>query len=167
MGDVPFWLQLAAVVLAPLLGLAGVLYGAWWSARAEERRWLRQERRLTYGAYLRAVNELSRDFALHVTRAAAARDRARFNDALTAFNAAFIEWERAQGALTIIASPKVNEAAGPVLGAFAMTEDLVVPYADQGAPMPDFDAEKWARCSAALIAAIDGFTVAARSDLGV
>jgi hypothetical protein len=79
----------------------------------------------------------------------------------------FIEWERAQSSLAIVASPEVAHATGPVIDAFGMMEDRLAPYSgDPEAPMHDFDEEKWARCSAALTAAIDGFTVAARTDLG-
>jgi hypothetical protein len=167
--EVPFWLQIAAVVLSPLGAVAGVLFGARWSARAEERRWLRTERRAMYATYLNSANELARDFALRLREAAEARDRDRFLIEMADFEPRLIDLQRAQSGLTLIASRKVGRATNSVLDALGNTRKLLAAYVDvaPGGPMPDFDKKRWSSCSAALTKAMYSFTDAARLDLGV
>jgi hypothetical protein len=60
--EIPFWLQVAAVITAPLLAFAGVAYGAAWGSRSEHRRWLRTERLKSYTEFIGEAEELTTQF---------------------------------------------------------------------------------------------------------
>ena len=53
---VPFWLQIVTIVLAPVLALAGVAFGAGLSRSGEEMQWLRNSRLQAYNSFLLACN---------------------------------------------------------------------------------------------------------------
>jgi len=53
---VPFWLQIVTIVLAPVLALAGVGFGARLTRSGEEMQWLRNSRLQAYNSFLLACN---------------------------------------------------------------------------------------------------------------
>lgn len=57
--QVPFWLQLGAVLLAPILGLAGVGIGAYAKEKSDRRISIRAERREVYVRFVQAATAFS------------------------------------------------------------------------------------------------------------
>lgn len=56
MTSLPFWLQVASVAAAPILGLTGALYGAYRSDRAKRQEWFRERRLTAYTDVLDAMD---------------------------------------------------------------------------------------------------------------
>lgn len=78
--QVPFWLQVLTVSLAPIIGLTGVAVGAWLTDRSHRTAALRQDRRATYLRFARALNDF--DGLISTTGASVLRTIATVNVAI-------------------------------------------------------------------------------------
>jgi hypothetical protein len=123
-GGVPFWLQVASVVLAPVLGLAGVGAGAALTSKGEHRRWVREERLRVYAdfvsactGYLQAAQQV--DWGI-VSGSSADQEQGR-DQAIAGIK----NVEARREAVLLIGSAQVRDAARQVVEAAYGVHELV------------------------------------------
>lgn len=135
----PFWLQIASVALAPVLGLAGVLAGAALTSSGEHQRWVREERLRVYSdfvsactTYLQAAQQVDWGIA-----ARSADDQAQGREQAIA---GIKSVEARREAVLLIGSGPVRDAARQAVEAAYGVHELVRDFLRQDmSRKPDWD----------------------------
>lgn len=171
---IPFWIQLLAIILAPGLAFFGVFFGASLSARHEDRKWLRDQRRETYFEFALAARSwghrcrifISDAFALSDPSVAIAAAGSSENDS------SYNDLIRRHDYLRLIAEEDVIMVAKKV---FSLGRDMAEMANDRAKAaeawqrQPDFEylarGQEWLQVVDDFFNEVDKFVVVARRSL--
>jgi hypothetical protein len=120
--SVPFWLQVATVALAPILGFMGVAVGVLMKERSDRRMGLRQDRLEVYRGFLRALAELEKLVAVDGSAAYGSRDEEEKLQYLKALNASYASINALYTEIDLVGSPKAAVIARAVFNLDTETE---------------------------------------------
>jgi hypothetical protein len=156
---VPFWLQIVTIVLAPVLALAGVGFGARLTRSGEEMQWLRNSRLQAYNSFLLACN--SYDVAIRrLTESLRSGDRGQQStsreDALGAIRDVITHQE----SVLLLGSPRVRAQCEATVTAIYAANDRMQKLISRTSRLDD-----GSDTGQALRAAVTSFREAVRSDL--
>jgi hypothetical protein len=163
---VPFWLQIAAVVLAPVMGMLGVTAGAVLRTRTERRAYLREERRKAYVAFAHEFGALVSGvgtFATSAARTAATeQDASAVSRYLDHLRSSMSSIEKLRHEIDLIGSRRAADAATNAYYVIAAVSARLA-VATQG----EVDADAWQRLLGQGMPVQVAFLSAAQSDLGL
>jgi hypothetical protein len=137
--QVPFWLQVSSVSLAPLLGFLGVGVGVWLRDRADRKTWLRQQRLDVYATMLELWNEYVVFVGTTLTAAMRSRDLGRIrkvNEDQKQFLARVLA---AESRIRLVGTEKSARPARE----FVLSTLMVSTYAAMSLGEEDFDQKSW------------------------
>ncbi|MET8039872.1 hypothetical protein ABZU25_03275 [Micromonospora sp. NPDC005215] len=160
--DVPFWIQVTAIALAPILGFAGVAIGAILKDRSDALNALRDRRHKAYTAYLKHVSDASSAFATESATKLRSGDAAKIREV-------FVDLQKATNALPalyaeidLLGSYQTQAAVADGFRLVEMQTDVVIQ-----ALSGEVDATVISKVHEAGIRALMNFRNAAAKDLGV
>jgi hypothetical protein len=161
--QVPLWLQVLTLGLAPVLGFVGVAVGALLQGRSAKRAKLRDDRRITYLNFAKTVREFYQWFGLEGTKSADHRAGADLREHLTEIKRMIREIETRGDEVDLIASKDAAAACRKctleVIASQAIWMNAVMTRS--------FDRAMWSKCNFDGSAALHEFRDAAMKDLGV
>lgn len=160
----PYWLQVTAVVAAPILGVLGVMFGTWLTSVRERHGWLRAERLVLYTDFLKEAQSLS---ALLGTQGRTAL-RLHDDEAMVAVLAKVMpRLERLMASMVqfdLLAPRHMSTAAVRVSTALGATSILFLHVFHEE---EDFNAVAWDRTIVSDMDVINIFAFYAARDIGV
>ncbi|GAA1910647.1 hypothetical protein GCM10009737_10110 [Nocardioides lentus] len=161
--QVPTWLQILTLTLAPVLGFVGVGVGALLQSRSNKRAKLRDDRRATYLTFAKTVHEFYQWFGLEGTKSADHRAGADFAGHLAHIKTTIGAIESLGYEVDLIASKGAADA-----GRKCMQEVVVSQAIWMNAVLTkSFDRVVWSKCYFDGSEALRTFRDAAMKDLGV
>lgn len=161
--QIPFWLQLTTVIVAPLVGFVGVAVGSFLTSRHNNRSWIRDRRLEAYQALLECANELSLFAGTIAPRALRSQDPDQLYPLAQDIGQKISALIDATQRIKLIGSKATNEAASEVLAA-ATSLPIVLGLA---AKSDIFDRKEWTKAAMMpMVAPLQRFLWTAQRDLG-
>lgn len=162
MSDVPFWLEVLAIALAPALGFVGVALGAFWQTRTTKYLALRAHRERVYSNLIEATEDLKSHFSLVGPTVVRSRDSDDLYEHAGQFKAKTAAVVTLVRQIDVVGSPAAIDAAVNLI-AFAADASMSTMHLMQDG----FDRVEWLRVLRAGDKASSEFRDAAAKDLGV
>jgi hypothetical protein len=157
---VPFWLQITAIVLAPLAGFAGIATGAYLKTRTDRADYLRDERRKVYVTFIHAFGGvISITSTVGATAIRTRRDLAATTQSI---QTGLIDLEKVRQEVELIGSRPAATAAGDALVYIAAVTSYMAAALRDG-----FDRESWNEVMQFGMQTQSAFLHAAQVDLGM
>jgi hypothetical protein len=160
---VPFWLQILAIVVAPILGFAGLAIGALLNEGNRRRAYVTDARREAYQAFSDALSEIT---VYYGAEHRAIMRNPTSTTLSTAYERVCIMTERIQRAyfrMRLIGSSEVVQQAAAAYEYAARASSLTASVLDSG----EFDLEAWDPLIMKGFQIQNSFTSAARRDMGI
>lgn len=160
--QVPFWLQILTIAMAPILGFAGVAVGVSLSARTSRIAYLRDRRREAYSSFLAELGTLVSMFGQTAPSAFRTKDGQRIHEQNVAFTAAVQRMETARHQVALIGSRDVEEASSDAFVFLAMASTTMAKSIEG-----TFDRGAWNDTVSFGMQVLLRFTQSAQKDLGL
>jgi hypothetical protein len=159
---VPFWIQIAAVALAPILGFAGVAAGALMKDRSDRLSNLRKDRLEIYRKLVNAYSAWESYFAVEGRTKCVEGNPEQIHYFMEKMIALVAEIDSLATEVALIASPKVAVLSQEIFGIDIKAIDLAVDAQDK-----KFNAAHWEMLLRKHVTTTREFQKSAMKDLGV
>jgi hypothetical protein len=160
--QVPFWLQVISISLAPILGFIGVGIGAFFTGRNQRRGWLSDEKHQAYQDFLSFLAKITAFYGAEFRTAVRLRNEARLSELASARRSMLEDLHRTHLQIRLVGSRKALAAADEIHIYTGMAGGLTA-RALQG----NFEKDDWDRLVKFGLDIQSEFTAAARKDLGL
>jgi hypothetical protein len=161
--QIPFWLQIVSIAVAPILGFLGVAIGVLLTERNRRAAYILEEKKRAYLEFINMLSNVNSFWSNEFPAAARAAASGRMSDILGFSKAHVEELHRTFLQIRLFGSEPVVEAAMQAFHYLALASITGIQMLDKG-----FSSAKWNQAVVkAGIVAMSDFSAAARKDLGL